>query len=105
MRLLSLLHFQGAVSVLLFAEVRSNCFLAALENEFSPIHQHLSFSAEEMYSETVLVLDGNPVGVNQFCATLGARFFRGKDFDRSAVVHAKAPLRDIEMVGAPVGDH
>src|SRR5262245_20508165 len=73
--------------------------------ELAAVDNDLSFTAEEGDAWSFLWVDFKAFGVFVTHAPLGIGFIGRKNFHRPALIHAHAPLRDIEMVRAPIGDH
>ena len=101
--LLGPLDLGGAGRVSLAGE-RGDHFRAAPERESAAVHLDLSFRAEEIHAESALVFQDDAVGIDEFGPLARARFFRRQNLDRAAAVHAQAPLGDVEVVRAPVGN-
>ena len=55
-----------------------------------------------MHAEPILVFHGDAAGIDQFGAALGVGVCGRNDLHRAAVVHAEPPLRDVEVMRAPV---
>ena len=77
-------------------------FAANDEHEFAAVDAHFAVRAVENDAESVFVLDGDAVGIDEFGAAFGGWVGGRDDLHRAAVVHAQAPLRDVEVMRAPV---
>lgn len=73
--------------------------------EFAAVDEDAAVGADEGDAVTGDVFDDGAVGVDELGAAFGIGLGRGEDFEGAAFVHAEAPLGDVEVVGAPVGDH
>ncbi len=74
--------------------------------ELAPVHKDFSVLADEQHPAATAVVDHlHAVGV-EIPQTGGRLRILGRDdFHRPALVHAQTPLRDVEMMRAPVGHH
>ena len=89
---------------LAFVGVARFLFGAFPKFELAAVDMDLSVGAVKPDAVASLVDDLDPVRVEQTHAVLRLLpVGRGNDFVRSALVHAEAPLRDVEMVRAPIG--
>src|SRR5688572_420015 len=75
------------------------------ELEFAAVDEHFAVVAKKPNAAAGFVDDFHAVFVNETRAMRGTRLFGRKNPHRPAIVLAETPLRDVEMVRAPVGNH
>ena len=73
--------------------------------ELAAVHQDLALGADEQHAAAVAVDHLHAVGVEVAHAAGGFGVLGRDDLHRAALVHAQAPLGDVEVVRAPVGHH
>src|SRR5205823_11638490 len=69
------------------------------------VHEDLPFRANEEDAAAVAVKHFDPIGINVAEAFSCLGVLGWNDFDWAALVHAESPLRNVEMVGAPISHH
>src|ERR1044071_12683 len=69
------------------------------------INKNFPFGPNKGDSATVAMDNFHAIGINVADALGRFRIFGWDDLDWSAFVHAQTPLRDIEVVGPPIGHH
>ena len=75
------------------------------EHKLAAVNQHFAARAKEMHAESVFVFQGDAAGIDQFRAAFGVGIGGRNHFHRAAVVHAQAPLGDVQVVCAPIAHH
>ena len=76
------------------------------EFEFTAVDMALAEGAVKRDALAFDVGENGAVGVDELGAAFGGLpIFRGADFDGAGAIHAETPLGDVDVVGAPVGDH
>src|SRR5260221_6488894 len=73
--------------------------------ELPSVDEDFSFGADEEDAAAVAVKHFDPIGINVAEAFSCLGVLGRNDFDWAALVHAESPLRDVEMVGAPISHH
>src|SRR5438132_8794652 len=73
--------------------------------ELPAVDEDLSFTTNKENAAAIAVKHLDPVGINVAEAFCCLGVLGRNDFDWAALVHAESPLRDVEMVGAPISHH
>ena len=90
----ALVEVNRVVGQRLLAELRGR------RRELAPVDQDLALAADEEHAAAIAVDHLDAVGVEIAHAAGGLGVLGRNDFHWSAVVHAQAPLGDVEVVGA-----
>src|SRR5882672_2670536 len=94
------------VGILIFLPpVSSHDFSVALKDELPAVDAHPALRADKIHAKAIHMLHGNAGGIYQPGPSFVPVCRWWQHLHRPAGVHTQTPLRDVEMVGAPVRDH